>query len=133
MTKRGHLLNLFFCISLFTNTYTQYQQKKEKYLKLIDHLELTDFKERKKFGIYLAMINEIYCLIHVTLKDEQRLFEYMDKFIPENFGTLITAFEKIAEKYKNVFSKWENDAQIKEYFSVSNWSNNRYKWIDYLT
>jgi hypothetical protein len=44
----------------------------------------------------------------------------MDKFIPENFGTLITAFEKIAEKYKNIFAKWENDAQIKDYFAVSN-------------
>ena len=86
---------------------------------MIDHLELTDFKEKKKFYIYLALINEIYCLIHVTLKDEQKLFEYLDKFIPENFGTLVAAFEKIAEKYKNVFIKWENDAQIKEYFSVS--------------
>ncbi len=43
MTKRGHLLNLFFCVTLFTNTYNQYQQKKEKYLKLIEHLELPDF------------------------------------------------------------------------------------------
>lgn len=96
MTKRGHLLYLFFCVSMFTNTYNGYQQKKEKYLKLIEHLELTDFKEKKKFYIYLALINEIYCLIHVTLKDDQKIFEYLDKFIPENFGTLINAFEKIA-------------------------------------
>jgi hypothetical protein len=120
MTKRSHLLNLFFCITLFTNTYTQYQQKKQKYLTMIDHLELGEFKERKKLGIYLALVNEIECLIHVTLKDEQKLYEYMDKFIPENFGTLLAAFEKIAEKYKNVFTKWESDAQIKDYFAVAN-------------
>jgi len=28
MTKRGHLLYLFFCVSMFTNTYNGYQQKK---------------------------------------------------------------------------------------------------------
>lgn len=44
----------------------------------------------------------------------------MDKFIPEHFGTLITSFEKIADKYKNVFTKWENEAQAKEYFTVAN-------------
>lgn len=44
MTKRGHLLNLLFCASLFINTYADYQKKKEKYLNLISHLELTDFK-----------------------------------------------------------------------------------------
>jgi hypothetical protein len=48
------------------------------------------------------------------------LYEYIDKFIPENFGTLLAAFDKIAEKYKNVFTKWENDAQIKDYFAVAN-------------
>jgi hypothetical protein len=51
-----------------------YQQKKEKFLKLIDHLELTEFKEKKKFFIYLALINEIYCLIHVTMKQEQKIY-----------------------------------------------------------
>ncbi len=74
MTKRGHLLYLFFCVSLFTNTYAHYQQRKEKYLKLIDHLELAEFKEKKKFYIYLALVNEIQCLIHVTKKDEQKLY-----------------------------------------------------------
>lgn len=63
---------------------------------MIDHLELTEFKEKKKFYIYLALINEINCLIHVTLKEDKKLFEYMDRFIPENFATLIGAFEKIA-------------------------------------
>lgn len=96
MTKRGHLLYLFFCVSMFTNHYNEYQEKKENYLKMIDHLELTEFKEKKKFYIYLALINEINCLIHVTLKEDKKLFEYMDRFIPENFATLIGAFEKIA-------------------------------------
>lgn len=76
------MLNLFFCVSMFTNTYSHYQDKKQKYLRLIEHLELTDFKEKKKFYIYLALINEINCLIHVTLKEDKKLFEYMDKFIP---------------------------------------------------
>ncbi len=119
MTKRGHLLYLFFCVSLFTNTYGMYQQKKEKFLKLIDHLELTEFKEKKKFFIYLALINEIYCLIHVTMKQEQKIYQYIDRFIPENFASLITAFEKIADKYKTVFIKWDNEAQVKEYFALS--------------
>ncbi len=92
MTKRGHLLNLFFCVSLFINKYADYQKKKEKYLKLIDHLQISDFKEKKKFYVYLAISNEIYSLIHVTLKDDRKIYEYMDKFIPENFNTLVDAF-----------------------------------------
>ncbi len=110
-------MNLFFCSSLFINAYNDFQKKKEKYLKLIEHLELNDFKEKKKYFLYLALVNEIECIIHVTLKDEQKIVNYMDKFIPENFINLMNAFEKVSEKYKNVFLKWESEDQIKEYFS----------------
>ncbi len=54
----------------------------------------------------------------------------MDKFIPDNFSNLIIAFEKIADKYKNVFIKWDSEEQVKEYFAVASWSKITWRWND---
>jgi hypothetical protein len=85
-------------------------------LKLIDQLGYGNFKDSKPLYVYLAMVQAIMKLTHKTMAEGAELLTGLSGFIPKNFNELAQSFEIIAEEYKNVYLKWENFEQAKQYF-----------------
>ena len=63
-TKKVNLINLYFCLILFTTSNASFKNKKEFCLRLIENIEHETFNDIKPFYISLAMVEAIMKITH---------------------------------------------------------------------
>lgn len=57
-------------------------------------------------------------LTHKTSTDGFEVIQHLNTYIPKNFTSVLQSLEVIAEEYKNVYLKWENQEQARKYFEA---------------
>ena len=66
-TKKPNLINLYFCLILFTTSNASFKIKREFCLKLIENMDHAPFNDIKPYYIELAMIESIIKITHGTV------------------------------------------------------------------
>lgn len=115
-------MHLYFTLLLFNVTSSGFQTKKEFLLNLVDHLGYGNFKDSKPFYIQLALIEEILKIMRKA-GDGSNVVVQLNEYIKRNFIDILQSLEVLADEYKNVYTRWENTEQAKQYFYK--WSSNK--------
>lgn len=70
MTKKDHIIHLYFCLLLFVTPKSGFKSKRDFCLRLIENMGIETFAEKKHFFIELALIESIMKITHGTLENE---------------------------------------------------------------
>lgn len=103
------------CITIFLCKQSTFARKKGLFWKTIENFQFASFKEQRPSLIYFCLVKEIIKLTNSQIQEDKNVVQYLDGYIANNFLELVTAFEKLAETYKNDFLKWDNVLDFKKF------------------
>jgi len=90
MTKKPYLINLYFCLLIFTSNSTSFSNTKRLFCqKLIENIGYSNFKDIKPFYIYLALVESVIKLINRGNLEDFELIQHFNTFIPKNLLSML--------------------------------------------